>query len=126
MLPSLVTLIESKLKLEWSSEQIAGWLKLNRKRSICHESIYLHIWEDKRTGGDLYLDLPQQGKKYDKRSNGKSTRGQIINRVCIDDRPSVVDSKSRIGDWEIDTVIGKGHSGALGVFQDSCHRFLKF
>jgi len=33
--------------------------------------------------------------------------------VSIDDRPSVVDDKSRIGDWEIDTVIGKGHSGAL-------------
>jgi IS30 family transposase len=113
MVPPRVTLIESKLKLEWSPEQIAGWLKLNRKQSISHESIYLHIWKDKRTGGDLYLDLRQQGKKYDKRRNGKSTRGQIINRVCIDDRPSVVDSKSRVGDWEIDTVIGKGHSGAL-------------
>jgi IS30 family transposase len=113
MLPPLVTLIESKLKLAWSPEQIAGWLKLDRKQSISHESIYLHIWRDKRTGGVLYLDLRQQGKKYDKRRNGKSTRGQIINRVCIDDRPSVVDSKSRVGDWEIDTVIGKGHSGAL-------------
>jgi IS30 family transposase len=74
---------------------------------------WVTIWRDKRTGGDLYLDLRQQGKKYDKRRNGKSTRGQVINRVCIDDRPSVVDSKSRVGDWEIDTVIGKGHSGAL-------------
>jgi IS30 family transposase len=113
MLPPLVTLIESKLGLEWSPEQIAGWLKLNQKRSISHESIYLHIWRDKRTGGDLYLNLRQQGKKYDKRRNGQSTRGQIINRVGIDERPRVVDNKSRIGDWEIDTVIGKGHSGAL-------------
>jgi len=113
MLPPLVTLIESKLKLEWSPEQIAGWLKLNRKQSISHESIYLRLWRDKRTGGVPYLDLRQQGKRYDKRRNGKSTRGQIINRVCIDDRPSVVDSKSRVGDWEINTVIGKGHSGAL-------------
>jgi len=52
-------------------------------------------------------------KKYDKRRNGKSTRGQIKNRVSIDDRPDVVDNKARIGDWEIDTMIGKGHSGAL-------------
>src|SRR5690606_2638364 len=57
--------------------------------------------------------LRRQGKKYDKRRNGKSTRGHIKNRVSIDDRPSVVDDKSRVGDWEIDTVIGKGHSGAL-------------
>ncbi len=56
--------------------------------------------------------LRRQGKKYDKRRNGKSTRGQIKNRVSIDE-PKVVDEKSRIGDWEIDTVIGKGHSGAL-------------
>ncbi|MDP0563613.1 MAG: IS30 family transposase [Candidatus Endonucleobacter sp. (ex Gigantidas childressi)] len=54
-----------------------------------------------------------QGKKYDKRRNGKSTPSQIKNRVSIDDRPEIVDDKSRIGYWEIDTVIGKGHSGAL-------------
>jgi len=61
----------------------------------------------------VYTHLRRQGKKRDKRRNGKSTRGQIKNRVSIDDRPKVVDDKSRIGDWEIDTVIGKGHSGAL-------------
>ncbi|MDP0562518.1 MAG: hypothetical protein QS721_09440 [Candidatus Endonucleobacter sp. (ex Gigantidas childressi)] len=59
------------------------------------------------------MHLRRQGKKYDKRRNGKSTRGQIKNRVSIDDRSEIVDDKSRIGDWEIDTIIGKGHSGAL-------------
>ncbi|MDP0562459.1 MAG: IS30 family transposase [Candidatus Endonucleobacter sp. (ex Gigantidas childressi)] len=78
-----------------------------------YESIYLHIWANKQAGGDLYMHLRRQGKKYDKRRNGKSTRGQIKNRVSIDDSPEIVDDKSRIGDWEIDTVIGKGHSGAL-------------
>lgn len=113
MLPPLVTFIESKLRLEWSPEQITGWLKWDQKQSISHESIYLHVWSDKRSGGDLYVNLRQRGKKYDKRRHGKSTRGQIINRVSIDERPRVVDNRPRIGDWEIDTVIGKGHSGAL-------------
>ena len=112
MTPVMIKTIESKLRIEWSPEQISGWL-LNREELISHESIYLHIWADKQAGGGLYTHLRRQGKKYDKRRNGKSTRGQIKNRVSIDDRPKVVEDKSRIGDWEIDTVIGKGHSGAL-------------
>ena len=109
----MIAIIESKLRLEWSPEQVSGWLLYEQEELISHESIYLHVWADKRSGGDLYTHLRRQGKKYDKRRNGKSTRGQIKNRVSIDDRPQIVDDKSRIGDWEIDTVIGKGHRGAL-------------
>lgn len=48
-----------------------------------------------------------------KRINGKSPRGQIPHRISIDERPSVVDTKERVGDWEVDTVIGKGHKQAI-------------
>jgi IS30 family transposase len=113
MTASMIDLIKSKLQIEWSPEQISGWLLDEKEQLISHEAIYLYVWADKRSGGDLYKHLRQQGKKYDKRRNGKSTRGQIKNRVSIDDRPSIVDEKSRIGGWVIDTVIGKGHSGAL-------------
>jgi IS30 family transposase len=113
MTKTMKDLINSKLQIEWSPEQISGWLLYEKQKIISHETIYLHVWADKHAGGDLYKHLRQQGKKYDKRRNGKSTRGQIKSRVSIDDRPSIVDDKSRIGDWEIDTVIGKGHSGAL-------------
>jgi IS30 family transposase len=113
MTAKMIAFVESKLRLEWSPEQISGWLLEDRKELLSHETIYLHIWANKREGGDLYTYLRRQGKKYDKRRNGKSTRGQIKNRVSIDDRPEIVDDKARIGDWEIDTVIGKGHSGAL-------------
>ncbi len=123
MTPSMIAAIESKLRVEWSPEQITGWLLNDQKVLISHESIYLHIWADKQAGGDLYTHLRRQGKKYDKRRNGKSTRGQIKNRVSIDDRPSIVDDKSRIGDWEIDTVIGKGHSGALVTIVERVTKF---
>jgi IS30 family transposase len=113
MTAKMIAFVESKLRLEWSPEQISGWLLEDRKEVLSHETIYLHIWANKREGGDLYTYLRRQGKKYDKRRNGKSTRGQIKNRVSIDERPEIVDDKARIGDWEIDTVIGKGHSGAL-------------
>jgi IS30 family transposase len=123
MTPEMLAVIESKLRIEWSPEQISGWLLTDQKRLISHESIYLYIWADKQTGGDLYIHLRQQGKKYDKRRNGKSTRGQIKNRISIDDRPGIVDDKSRIGDWEIDTVIGKGHSGALVTIVERVTKF---
>ena len=113
MTPRLVELVESKIREEWSPEQISGRFLNEIELLISHETIYLHVWADKRAGGDLYTHLRRQGKKYDRRRNGKSTRGQIKNRVSIDERPKIVEDKSRVGDWEIDTMIGKGHSGAV-------------
>lgn len=123
MTPKMIATIESKLRIEWSPEQISGWLLEEQEQLISHESIYLHVWADKKAGGDYYTFLRRQGKKYDKRRNGKSTRGQIKNRISIDDRPKIVDDKSRIGDWEIDTVIGKGHSGALVTIVERATNF---
>lgn len=123
MTPSMIGTIESKIRIDWSPEQVSGWLLEEQDLLISHESIYLHIWADKQVGGDLYTHLRRQGKKYDKRRNGKSTRGQIKNRVSIDERPQVVDDKSRIGDWEIDTMIGKGHSGALVTIVERATNF---
>jgi len=109
-----IALIEEKILEQWSPEQISGWLWRDRKTSLSHERIYQHIWENKKQGGDLYQHLRRHGRKYQKRgANGKHSRGQIKRQVSIDDRPKIVDDKRRVGDWEIDTVIGKGHSGAL-------------
>jgi IS30 family transposase len=113
MTPELIKLVEAKIREDWSPEQISGWLLGEHSRILSHERIYQHIWSNKRKGGDLYKHLRRQGKKYQKRSNGKTSRGQIKNRVSIDERPAIVDSKARVGDWEIDTVIGKGHQGVL-------------
>lgn len=113
MTSELITFVESKLREEWSPDQISGWLLIECHMTLSHERIYQHIWEDKHQGGDLYKHLRRQGKKYEKRCNGKSSRGQIKNRVSIDHRPMIVAAKLRVGDWEIDTVIGKNHQGAL-------------
>jgi len=115
MTGDMIALIDEKLSEDqWSPEQISGWLLFEKMIALSHERIYQHIWDNKKQGGDLHQYLRRQGKKYQKRgSNGKSSRGQIINRISIDDRPKIIDDKRRVGDWEIDTVIGKGHSGAL-------------
>ena len=114
MKDELITLIESKLRLQWSPEQISGWLKRrNSNEAVSHESIYRHVWRDKRQNGDLYRELRHHGKKYNKRGSGKAVRGCIPGRIDIAERPAVVDEKSRLGDWEIDTIIGKEHRGAV-------------
>lgn len=119
--PNIVR-IEQHLKEEWSPEQISGRLRCSGV-SVSHESIYRHVWKDKREGGSLYLNLRRSGKKYNKRSAGKAGRGCIPNRVDIEHRPSVVEDKSRIGDWEGDTIIGAKHQGALLTYVDRKSKF---
>lgn len=123
MVPELIGLVEEKLTEKWSPEQISGWLLNEHLILLSHERIYLHVWADKARGGDLFKNLRRHGRKYHKRSNGKTNRGQIRNRVSIDERPVEVDTKSRVGDWEIDTVIGKGHSGALVTIVERATQF---
>jgi IS30 family transposase len=90
--------------------------------SISHERIYQHIWQDKRRGGKLYRHLPQSGKRR-KKYGSKDKRGQLANRVSIEERPKIVDEKSRLGDWEIDTVIGKNHQRALVTIVEQVSKF---
>lgn len=118
MVPSTVALIEAKTVEDWSPEQISGWLKDEQGIRISHERIYQHIWADKRHGGSLYQHLRRSAKKRKKRYGSKDKRGQIRNRVSIDERPAIVAEKTRIGDWEIDTVIGQNHQGALVTIVD--------
>jgi IS30 family transposase len=102
-----------KLKQEWSPEQISGYAKRWQLFSISHERIYQYILEDKRRGGKLYNHLRHKNKKYRKRYGSPARQGCIRNRRMIDERPSVVDEKSRIGDWELDTIIGRNQQQAI-------------
>ena len=101
------------LEQDWSHEQISGWLKRNNKPSVSHETIYQFIIDDQQNGGDLYKHLRLGRRKRRKRIKGGDHRGQIPNRVSIDERPAIVDNKERVGDWELDTIIGKNHKGAI-------------
>lgn len=123
MTPDMIHCIEEKLCEKWSPEQISGWLLKERKVKLSHETIYLHIWSDKKTGGNLFSYLRRKGKAYQSRSKSQAGRGHIKNRVSISERPKIVDKKERIGDWEIDLVIGKGHSGALVTIVERVTRF---
>lgn len=110
--------IGKMLKKSWSPEQLSGRLKRDTKVSISHETIYRYIYQNQSTGGRLYKYLRHQNKKYTKRSNEYKTRGQIKNRVNIDKRAKIVEAKKRFGDFEVDTIIGKDHKGAIVTLVD--------
>jgi len=112
------TYIKQKLKEDWSPEQIAGRMKRDKGFTICHETIYRYIYHNKSRKGRLYKYLRHKNKKYHNRSNQYQRRGIIIDRISIDKRPKIVDKKNRIGDFEIDTVIGLNHIGALVTVVD--------
>jgi len=104
--------VERLLRQEWSPEQIAGRLKLEKQPTVSHECIYLYVYADKRRGGTLHRHLRSQ-KKQRKRYSGYIRRGQIPNRTSIDKRPKIVASKGRFGDWEADTIVGARHKGGI-------------
>jgi IS30 family transposase len=113
MSPSIIVVIEEKLRLNWSPEQISGWLKRQGKERVSYETIYKHIWTEKNQGGSLFKHLRHSGKKYHKRSKNSSGRGCIPGRVDIKERPIIVEEKTRLGDWELDTIIGAQQRGVI-------------
>lgn len=102
--------IEQCLKRHWSPETIAGVRKRDGKACVSVEWMYHIIRRDKERGGNLYTYLPHHLKR---RRRPVSAHIPIKDRVSIDERPAAVDEKSRFGDWEMDTIIGKGGKGAI-------------
>ena len=115
--------VQAYLRLSLSPQQVAGRLLLEGAFRISHETIYQHVYQDKRGGGDLASHLRCQKVRRKRYASGQERRGVIKDRVCIEQRPAIVDEKSRIGDWEGDTVIGKGHQGALVTLVERKSRY---
>ena len=94
------------LDLQWSPEQIASHV------SVSLHSIYRFIQQDKSRGGLLFRNLRFRNQR--KRKYGSiETRGQLANRKSIHDRPAEIEQRSRFGDLEIDTIVGKNHQQSL-------------
>jgi transposase, IS30 family len=118
------TEVERLIRQDISPEQASQRLALEGGLQISHESIYLHIYADKRRGGDLWRHLRCQKPRRKRYASGQERRGTIKNRVGIDERPVIVEQKNRIGDWEGDTVIGKNHRGALVTLAERKSRYI--
>lgn len=123
--PEIQAYVEANLALKLSPEQIAGIAKKECVKCVSPERIYQHIWSDKRKKGTLYKHLRSKGKKYKDRGLVKDKRGQIIGRVDISERPSIIEKRERFGDLEIDTIIGRNHKGAILTINDRAIGMLK-
>ena len=115
-------LIEAKIRLDWSPEQVSGWLLKHHHIQVSHEWIYQYILSNKQAGGDLYKHLRCQ-KKRRKRYGSRDRRGKLPNRKSIEERPEIVDQRQRIGDWEVDTIVGKRHHQAVVTLTERKSRF---
>jgi len=123
--PELKKFVTEKILLDWSPDQISGYLRKKGAAEISHERIYQFLLADKKAGGTLYAHLRHSGKKRKKRYGSKDRRGQIKNRISIDERPKVVDKKQRIGDWEGDTIIGKQQQKAIVTLVDRVSKVVR-
>ena len=99
-------LIDELLCRQWSPEQVAGHLGRSGQFSISHETIYRHIWRDKREGGLLYAHLRGSRKRRRKRYGSYDSRGRLAGKRPISERPASIETRRLLGHWEIDTVMG--------------------
>lgn len=112
-----------------SPELVAGRIKLDfphdPRMRVSHESIYQAIYTPSHYLHFLLECLPQARPKRRRRGQGKTRRGPSIpNRVSIDKRPAIVDTRTELGHWEGDLIVGKGQDGFILTLVERVSRLL--
>jgi IS30 family transposase len=125
----LMGYVARRLERRWSPEQIAGRLRAVGSAgllgmTISRQTIYRWIWSDRQRVAKFRPFLRVAWRKRRKPYGKPSRRGQIPGRVSIDQRPQAVEARSRLGDWEGDTLVGKGHRGSIATCVDRASRYL--
>ena len=125
-------LVQAKLELEWSPEQISGWLRLTHPDRpswrLCHETIYRALYRGER--GGLSRELTKRlrtGRPLRKRRRRAHERVPrfVVAAQLIDARPQAAHLRERIGDWEGDLIVGASSRSAIGTVVDRRSRYLK-
>jgi IS30 family transposase len=107
-----------------SPELMSAVGRMENPEFVSAETIYRWIWDMKKS--DRRLDRPfkrlykelKHGRRRRKRGNYHDKRGFIPGRVSIEERPKVVERRTRLGDLEIDLMLGKNHQPGLIVIVD--------
>jgi len=124
----LFAYVIAKIRLDWPPEAIPARLKLDftddETMRISHETIYRWIYQDASHHGNLYRHLRRAHKRRRRQKRYGSGRRFIPGRVSIDQRPSMVETRERFGDWEGDTLEGGKGSGGLATHVERKSRYL--
>jgi IS30 family transposase len=124
----LVDYVESKIRRDWPPEVISARLRLDyptdQQMRISHETIYRWVFLDAQKGGNLYKHLRRRHKRRRKQTRYGTGRRFLPGRISIDERPSIVDQRKRVGDWEGDTLEGAKGTGGLATHVERKCRYL--
>jgi IS30 family transposase len=120
-------LIQQKLRLKWSPEQIAQYLKATYAENtmqVSHETIYTYLYTLPRGAlrKELIAQLRQGERGRQRRKRDTDRRGIIPNMLSIHERPSEVADRCVPGHWESDLIIGKDHASAIGTLVERTTR----
>ena len=118
MYDDVKVLIDKYIGEQFSPEQTSAILKIRNEVNISHVSIYQYVAADKRTGGELHTHLRFYHTGRRRVKYGTKYKGRIADRVSISQRPKIVDEKIRVGDFEIDTIVGGNQKGAITTAVD--------
>jgi transposase, IS30 family len=123
----LWSLVQTKLRLKWSPEQIAQYLKAtyaDTTMHVSHETIYTYLYTLPR--GELRKELIQQLRQGERgrqrRKRDTDRRGQLPNMISIHERPLEVANRCVPGHWESDLIIGKDNASAIGTLVERTTR----
>lgn len=125
--PVMYESIALGLQNEWSPQQINGRSTKEGQPMLGTAAIYHYIWRDQQQGGTLYKGLRHASRPYRKRygkPDGRRKAAKQMAKPSIDQRPVIVETKTRFGDWEIDTVIGPDHKGVLVTLTERSSNYL--
>jgi IS30 family transposase len=118
----LRAVVQAKLEVEWSPEQIAGYLRATfpgrPSWHLCHETIYQALYHGGAGGLSRRLTRRLRTGRPLRRRRRRTDRRQIrfvVPSALIDQRPTVVENRSRLGDWEGDLIIGRTSRSAIGT-----------
>jgi IS30 family transposase len=122
--PRLCAVVEAKLGLRRSPEQIEGWLRVaypdDPSMRISHETIYLSLYVQRRRAlrGDLRRCLrTRRAMRYPRGKRLPQGRGQLLDTISIRQRPAEADGRTIPGHWEGDLVLGKRPSAVLTLVE---------
>lgn len=124
----LVHYVEQSLRAEWSPDVITACLKReypdDHNMRVSVETIYRWVYRDASQGGRLFNCLCRCHKKRRRQHRYGTGRGLIPGRISIDQRPDLVATRQRFGDWEGDTVEGAKGSGHITTHVERKSRYL--
>ncbi len=120
----LIQHIDTLIRRKLSPEQVCAYLCKHHQITLHHSTIYRYLRQDKSNGSTLCGNISEYAANPTANATAAhGPGGKVPNRVGIENRPAIVDQKSRIGDWEADTIVGKGQKSALLTLVERVTRY---